>query len=88
MGFLIIFVLSLCYILFGLRTTSAANFYVTSYGAKGDGNTDDSKAFLKAWADVCKDKSQDPTLIIPSGKTFLLSPMTLSGPCNFPRVHI
>ncbi|KAJ9555059.1 hypothetical protein OSB04_009673 [Centaurea solstitialis] len=42
--FLMIFVLSLCYVSFGPRTASAANFEVTSYGAKGDGNTDDSKA--------------------------------------------
>ncbi|KAI3706824.1 hypothetical protein L6452_24815 [Arctium lappa] len=88
MGFLIIFILSLCYVSFGLRTTSAANFDVTSYGAKGDGNTDDSKAFLKAWADVCKDKSPNPRLIVPSGKTFLISPIALEGPCNSPRVHI
>lgn len=34
--------LSFCYISFGPKTVNAANFDVTSYGAKGDGNTDDS----------------------------------------------
>ncbi|XP_024986475.1 probable polygalacturonase At3g15720 [Cynara cardunculus var. scolymus] len=86
--FLTIFVLSLCYIRFGPRTASSADFDVTSYGAKGDGNTDDSEAFVQAWADLRKDESPDPTLVVPSGMTFLISPVAFKGPCNFPTIHI
>ncbi|KAI3706826.1 hypothetical protein L6452_24818 [Arctium lappa] len=88
MDFLTIFVLSLCYISFGPRTANANDFDVTSYGAKGDGNTDDTKAFLRAWDDLCKDESSDPTLIVPSGQTFLISPVSFNGPCNSPAVYI
>lgn len=42
-GFLMVVLFSFYYILFSLKTASAATFDVTSYGAKGDGNTDDSQ---------------------------------------------
>ncbi|KAI3822419.1 hypothetical protein L1987_10009 [Smallanthus sonchifolius] len=80
MGFL---VLSFCYILFSPKIASAATFDVTSYGAKGDGSTDDSKA------DLCGDDSADPTLVIPSGMTFLISPLVFNGSsCQSPNVNI
>ncbi|XP_022003759.1 probable polygalacturonase At3g15720, partial [Helianthus annuus] len=59
------------------------------YGAKGDGTTDDSQAFLQAWADLCGDASGDPTLIIPSGMTFLISPLKFVGSsCKSPNINI
>ncbi|CAH1451927.1 unnamed protein product [Lactuca virosa] len=88
MGFLMIILLSFCYISFDLKTASANTFDVTSYGAKGDGNTDDSEAFIQAWTDLCGDSSSDPTLIIPSDMTFLISQVTFMGPCEFPTVNI
>ncbi|KAK9079490.1 hypothetical protein SSX86_001162 [Deinandra increscens subsp. villosa] len=89
MGFLtVIFLLSSFYILFGPKTASAKTFDVTSYGAVGDGNTFDTDAFVKAWEDLCGDTTKDPTLIIPSGKTFLISCMKFSGPCRSYGVHI
>ncbi|XP_076952991.1 putative polygalacturonase At3g15720 [Bidens hawaiensis] len=74
-GFLVV---GFCYILFSLETTRADTFDVTSYGAKGDGSTDDSQAFLRAWDKLCED-SNDPTLVIPSDMTFLLSPVAFNG---------
>ncbi|KAI3522724.1 hypothetical protein L1887_00739 [Cichorium endivia] len=65
-----------------------STFDVTSYGAKGDGNTDDLEAFIHAWADVCGDSSPDPTLIIPPSKTFLVSPVAFNGPCKSSTLHI
>ncbi|KAI3822417.1 hypothetical protein L1987_10007 [Smallanthus sonchifolius] len=88
MGLLMIVFLSSCYISFSPQTASAAIFDVTAYGAKGDWNTDDTKAFIQAWADLCRDKSSNPTLVIPPRNSFLIGPVTFSGPCNFPAVHV
>ncbi|KAL7596854.1 hypothetical protein Lser_V15G28201 [Lactuca serriola] len=88
MGFLMAVLLSLSCLSFGSKITSVATYDVTSYGAKGDGNTDDSSAFLRAWDDLCGDMSPEPTLIIPSDKTFLINPVAFSGPCKSPTVNI
>ncbi|KAJ9555165.1 hypothetical protein OSB04_009779 [Centaurea solstitialis] len=85
--FRIVVLLCFCCISIFSKTTNATTFDITSYGAKGDGYTDDSNAFVRAWTDVCKDKS-NPILIIPSGKTFLTSCLYFSGPCSSPRVEI
>ncbi|KAI3687725.1 hypothetical protein L1987_81427 [Smallanthus sonchifolius] len=88
MGLLMIVFLSSCYISFSPQTASAAIFDVTTYGAKGDSNTDDTRAFIRAWADLCRDMSPNPTLVIPPRKSFLIGPVTFSGPCKFPAVHV
>ncbi|ESQ29251.1 hypothetical protein EUTSA_v10023928mg, partial [Eutrema salsugineum] len=54
---------------------------VTSFGALGDGKTDDSKAFLEAWEKICGEKGSQ-TLQIPIGKTFKLRPILFKGPCK------
>ncbi|XP_042500562.1 probable polygalacturonase At3g15720 isoform X2 [Macadamia integrifolia] len=73
----------------GFDATQPNCFDVIDYGAVGDGMTDDSGAFLKAWTVVCgTDPSTAPTLIIPSGKTFLLKPMKFNGPCNHQNVNV
>ncbi|KAK9079489.1 hypothetical protein SSX86_001161 [Deinandra increscens subsp. villosa] len=86
-NFLMIALLSFYYISFSPPTASGATFDVMSYGAKGDGNTDDAMAFMRAWAGLCRDKSPNPTLVIPP-KFFLISPVTFSGPCKSPAVHV
>ncbi|CAL5371850.1 unnamed protein product [Camellia sinensis] len=53
------------------------NFNVLDYGAKGDGNTDDTKAFEAAWADACQVEAS--TMVVPSGSVFLLNPISFSG---------
>ncbi|WCJ40567.1 Pectin lyase-like superfamily protein [Euphorbia peplus] len=57
------------------------SFNVVDYGAVGDGNSDDSLAFLRTWNETCKLLSNS-TIIIPKGKSFLLQPIIFSGPCN------
>ncbi|CAK8571451.1 unnamed protein product [Lathyrus sativus] len=64
------------------------NFNVVSYGAKGDGYTDDSNAFLKAWNDVCGTTEGNPTLIIPQDKKFMLQPMKFQGPCKSKTINV
>ncbi|XP_052188368.1 LOW QUALITY PROTEIN: polygalacturonase At1g48100 [Diospyros lotus] len=56
---------------------SSPIFDVLHYGAKGDGATDDTKAFEAAWAEACKVKA--PTVVVPSGSVFLLKPISFSG---------
>ncbi|WJX86980.1 galacturonan 1,4-alpha-galacturonidase [Trifolium repens] len=55
-------------------------FNVQNYGAKADGNTDNSVAFLKAWSDACRWEGKS-TILIPKG-TYMLKEVIFSGPCN------
>ncbi|KAH9742274.1 Pectin lyase-like superfamily protein [Citrus sinensis] len=64
--------------------TSSAIFNVLSYGAKGDGRTDDTKAFEAAWAAACK--IEGATMVVPSGSVFLVGPISFSGPTCQPNI--
>ncbi|OIV97443.1 hypothetical protein TanjilG_16204 [Lupinus angustifolius] len=59
-------------------------FSVMDYGAVGDGVTDDSKAFLKAWGEAC---DRTGILQVPPKKMFMLNPLKFSGPCKFSSIH-
>ncbi|XP_073113511.1 probable polygalacturonase At2g43860 [Elaeis guineensis] len=59
---------------------------VLDYGAVGDGKQDDTQSFLRAWGVVCLDFGL-PKLLIPLGKTFLLSQIAFEGPCNS-NIHV
>nr|POE99719.1 putative polygalacturonase [Quercus suber] len=63
---------------------------VTCYGAIGDGETDDSEAFLKAWKALCEVEaaSDIPMLIVPKEKIFLLKPVTFKGPCKSDSIQV
>lgn len=63
-------------------STASTSFDVLSYGAVGDGKTDDSPAFLEAWNAACISSSKLSILTVPAKKTFLLKPVTFSGPCQ------
>ncbi|XP_031396109.1 polygalacturonase-like isoform X2 [Punica granatum] len=52
---------------------------VDDFGAKGDGRTDDTQAFKKAWKKVCSSKGA--VLVVPQ-KHYLLRPIWFSGPCK------
>ncbi|CAL0302263.1 unnamed protein product [Lupinus luteus] len=62
-------------------------FNVMQYGAVGDGLTDDSQAFLKAWNAACGISGNIGTLEVPNGKTFLLNPLSFNGPCKSSEVN-
>ncbi|XP_022722229.1 probable polygalacturonase At3g15720 [Durio zibethinus] len=72
----------------GEGTTTTA-FDVMDYGAAGNGQTDDSQAFNKAWKDVCgaSTNQEVATLQVPPGKTFLLGPVAFQGPCMANTIH-
>ncbi|KAI3716276.1 hypothetical protein L6452_23502 [Arctium lappa] len=68
---------------------STTIFNVMEYGAIGDGKTDDSPAFIKAWKVACQAQPNDKSiLVIPAGKTFLLKPISFSGPCKPSRIFV
>ncbi|KAK6941837.1 Glycoside hydrolase, family 28 [Dillenia turbinata] len=56
------------------------SFNVDDFGAKGDGHTDDSKAFLKAWEEACS--SSGAIFLVPQNKNYFLKPSRFSGPCK------
>ncbi|WRX16576.1 Glycoside hydrolase [Theobroma cacao] len=53
-------------------------FDVVDFGAKGDGKTDDTKAFQSAWAAACKVEAS--TVVVPAEFVFLVGPISFSGP--------
>ncbi|XP_027367339.1 polygalacturonase [Abrus precatorius] len=60
-------------------SSSLKTVSVNDYGAQGDGKTDDTKAFMKAWQVACS--SGGAVLVVPQ-KNYLLKPITFSGPCK------
>ncbi|CAN0855160.1 Polygalacturonase At1g48100 [Linum grandiflorum] len=55
-------------------------FDVRSYGAVGDGSTDDTAAFRAAWKDACGVESA--TVLAPSGFSFMITSTIFNGPCK------
>ncbi|KAE8691635.1 Shaggy-like kinase 13 isoform 1 [Hibiscus syriacus] len=64
--------------------TSTAMFNVLDHGAKGDGRTDDTKAFQAAWDEACKVEAS--TVVVPLGSVFLVGPISFSGPNCQPNI--
>lgn len=60
--------------------TSDCIFDVTSFGAVGDGSSDDTEAFRKAWKAACAVESA--TILVPSDKSFIITSTIFSGPCK------
>ncbi|XP_031500982.1 exopolygalacturonase-like [Nymphaea colorata] len=63
-----------------LAGSSSGTYSVDDYSAKGDGKSDDTKAFNDAWAAACAD-SGSPTLMIPGNK-YVVGPLLFKGPCQ------
>ncbi|WMV59369.1 hypothetical protein MTR67_052754 [Solanum verrucosum] len=59
---------------------SCLAYNVVSFGARGDGRTDSTSAFLRAWSSACHSTSQ-PNVYIPRG-TYLVRTLNLNGPCK------
>ncbi|KAL2547143.1 Pectin lyase-like superfamily protein [Forsythia ovata] len=64
---------------FGVNPVQSGVFNILSFGAKGDGVSDDSKALLAAWKTACK--VTGAVVEIPSEFKFVIKPITLQGPC-------
>ncbi|KAM3369269.1 hypothetical protein ACQJBY_017272 [Aegilops geniculata] len=63
-------------------------FNVEHYGALGDGTTDDTKAFVDAWAAACGATGSSATLLVPAAKSFLVGLTRFSGPCASTRITV
>ncbi|KAM7262446.1 hypothetical protein ACFE04_000129 [Oxalis oulophora] len=61
---------------------SSSVISVDNFGARGDGKTDDTQVFEEAWKKACS--SRGAVLVVPRGKTYLLKPISFSGPCTSP----
>ncbi|CAL5330039.1 unnamed protein product [Camellia sinensis] len=59
---------------------SSAVFNVLSFGAVGDGVTDDTQAFKMAWDTVCQ--SESVTLLVPRHYSFMIQSTIFTGPCQ------
>ena len=59
---------------------AAYNYNVVKFGAKPDGRTDSTKAFLGAWQAACR-SAASVTVTVPRG-SFLLKPVEFRGPCR------
>lgn len=53
---------------------------VESFGAQGDGITDDTQAFMNAWQMACS--LSNSVFLVPEGYVYLVKPITFTGPCN------
>lgn len=53
---------------------------VMKYGAKPDGKTDSTQAFVKAWGAVCN-SAQAVTMYVPQGR-FVIKAVVFRGPCK------
>ncbi|KAI3803456.1 hypothetical protein L1987_31608 [Smallanthus sonchifolius] len=72
-----------------ISLVSTTIFDVVEYGAKGDGITDDSLAFMKAWITACQSTPNAKSILnIPSRRTYLLKPVSFTGPCKPSKISI
>ncbi|XP_010914688.1 polygalacturonase At1g48100 [Elaeis guineensis] len=55
-------------------------FDVRSFGAIGDGSTDDTQAFREAWKAACA--AESGILLVPSDGDFMITSTIFSGPCQ------
>ncbi|KAK7337661.1 hypothetical protein VNO77_18246 [Canavalia gladiata] len=56
-------------------------FNVKSFGAVGDGVSDDTEAFKLAWDAACH-AEESGTLLVPNGHIFMIQSTIFHGPCN------
>ncbi|XP_065864278.1 polygalacturonase-like [Euphorbia lathyris] len=62
------------------QSDGTPSFNVKRYGAKSDGRTDSTRAFVSAWSMACG-SNRPVTIYVPPGR-FLLKKVVFQGPCN------
>ncbi|KAI3775019.1 hypothetical protein L1987_49587 [Smallanthus sonchifolius] len=72
-----------------ISLVSTTIFDVLRYGAKGNGKTDDSQAFIKAWQAACRSTPNARSILnIPGKRTYLLKPVAFNGPCKPSKIFV
>ncbi|KAM6567741.1 hypothetical protein CsatA_026869 [Cannabis sativa] len=72
-------------ILLALPTLSTSSFNVLmGFGAKPNGLTDSTEAFLRAWEAACA-STEAALIYVPKGR-YLVRPMDFKGPCKSPYI--
>ncbi|XP_030509301.2 polygalacturonase-like [Cannabis sativa] len=72
-------------ILLAFPTSSTSSFNVLmGFGAKPNGLTDSTEAFLRAWEAACA-STHDTLIYVPKGR-YLLRPLVFKGPCKSPHI--
>lgn len=64
----------------GNSSSDPCIFDVTTFGAVGDGSSDDTAAFRSAWKEACA--VENGVLLAPSGYDFTITSTIFSGPCK------
>uniref|UniRef100_A0A803M5K6 Polygalacturonase n=1 Tax=Chenopodium quinoa TaxID=63459 RepID=A0A803M5K6_CHEQI len=74
------FTLSLlnCALIIAAKGVGGALYNVATFGAKPDGKTDSTKAFVDAWAAACGSTGR-PTIHVPQGRFFIGNAITFNG---------
>lgn len=57
-------------------------FDVRTFGAVGDGITDDTESFKMAWDSACQSELPLNIIFVPSGFSFIVQSTIFTGPCN------
>ncbi|XP_047339861.1 polygalacturonase-like [Impatiens glandulifera] len=71
-----------------IAAATAATYNVVTFGAKANGKTDSTKAFLSTWASACA-SSGKATIYVPSGRYLIGSTAVFSGlNCKFSAITI
>ncbi|XP_007026504.2 PREDICTED: polygalacturonase [Theobroma cacao] len=78
--------LALLFLFFNSSVAAAMKLNVISYGAKADGTTDSTKAFLAAWTQACA-STVPASIYVPKGR-FLLRNVDFRGQCNNAAISI
>ncbi|KAM0960824.1 hypothetical protein ACFX13_026388 [Malus domestica] len=60
---------------------SSGAFDVRSFGAVGDGQTDDTAAFKMAWDTACQSDESAARILVPQGFSFMIQSTIFTGPC-------
>ncbi|XP_076951663.1 polygalacturonase-like [Bidens hawaiensis] len=76
----LLLILSLIAVTFETTVFAATSYNVNKLGAKADGKTDSTKAFMSAWSRACG-SVKAATVYVPKGR-YMVGGMEFSGPCK------
>ncbi|XP_017417501.1 polygalacturonase At1g48100 isoform X2 [Vigna angularis] len=64
------------------NSNSSVVLDVRTFGAIGDGKTDDTESFKMAWDTACQSESAVNAILVPQGFSFLIQSTIFTGPCQ------